>query len=209
MNENTNNLKTMYFCRGKFQKFLILVIVIIILIQIIRFSLIDFNIKNNEKYIEQSNKESKIKNSLLNENSNFVNIKAYSIWDDYLTLNTAGLKYKFKTDQRLINNYCLNSNTNIVNITLENFELFLNEWSKLLTLKLESDSEKNCLHYLNIFKLIYDVKFKTNHLQMGQDLKDKVKKWLKNDDNLVNKAFSQVNNIFKYIFYFPKIFYNK
>ena len=195
MNENTTDLKVMYFGRGKFQKFAILVILFIIFIQIIRFSLVDFTSKNNEKTLESSNHQS-YKNNLIDENSNFVNVKAYSIWDKYLTLNTAGTKYKFKTDQRLIANHCFNSNNDIKNITFQNFELFLNEWSKFLNNKLESDSEKDCARYLNIFKLIYDVKFKTNHLQMSQDLKEKVKKWLKNDDNLVNRAFSQVKHFF-------------
>jgi hypothetical protein len=120
MNENSTDLKVMYFGRGKFQKFAILVIIFIIFIQIIRFSLIDFTSKNNEKSLESSNQQS-IKNSLINENSNFVNVKAYSIWDNYLTLNTAGTKYKLKTDQRLIANHCFNSNTDILNINLNPF----------------------------------------------------------------------------------------
>ena len=123
------------------------------------------------------------------ENENFINVKAYSVWDDYIEF-TAGVHYKLKSEQKLIRNHCLSQESGLVNLTFDNFERFIDHWKN--SVKVYVDVKQGCASYFKIFKRIYDFKFKTNHLQMNQELKSKVKELFKDDENLVNRVFNQV-----------------
>ncbi len=109
--------------------------------------------------------------------------QVYSRWEDNLSFKKTKTQFlKEKEKQSIIE--CLNKNDRGQKINLENLKDFIRVWS--------SSSNIVCLSYFKMFDLIYEVKFKTNNLHMGKALKEKVKKWLKDDENLVNRAFNQV-----------------
>jgi hypothetical protein len=110
----------------------------------------------------------------------------YSKWPNSINLNDSVEIKKLETDKNLFLNCfitLLNENDK-KDLSIENFEAVVISWTK--------SKNQKCSYYYQIFDLIYDVKFKHNHLNLESDFANKVKQWLNNDEKLMKSIYSQV-----------------
>ena len=110
-------------------------------------------------------------------------ISSYSVWpvfsDFYKTTNDfVSVANNVYVDKSFISSECG------VDLTLDNFEAEFTKWS--------ADDDIVCGRYFKRFSRIYEIQFKMNSLAMNEKLKKRVREWLGNSDQLVNKSYNQV-----------------
>ena len=172
-------------------------VLIVIIIYMIFFSgSTDHPISTNTKFNELINKNIQVnidtydtspekKFLLLNKilqplerNSNVF----YSVWPRFFDFSQDFIKLTDSVDDESTKSF-IHSDCGI-DLTIENFKNAFNKWSNA--------AKDTCQSYFRKFIQMYDVKFKENNLSMNENLKVRVKEWLGNNEELLEKSYNQV-----------------
>lgn len=111
----------------------------------------------------------------------------YSEWPRYSNFLNLKVKNEMNNNRNLIESICLKPMLEKgLKMSIETLESLIETWS--------FSQNKECLKFLDMFNLIYDVKFKQNNLLMPSNLTSKVKELL-NDESLLETIYHQVINL--------------
>ncbi len=178
----TPNSDWQYF--SKFYKF-ILLFALLVLVAYIFLS----PSQSLETYSESSKHESEAY-PLFNKHSAFLEkltLKAvsdfkYSVWPSFL--DTRDLSQLKNLDQNFFLSECCDSKMQSSQMSIENMKDILSLWS--------SSKNEKCQLFFKLFSLLFDVKFKENHLSMDGEFAKKVDKMLGNNQELMKIVYNQV-----------------
>lgn len=101
----------------------------------------------------------------------------YSAWPKFLAISNLNKEYQFLSDY-------WSSETNML-ISLEAIQDFMK--------KISQSTNEKILMYYQMLNEMYDFKFESARLTFSNDLEEKLKAWLNNDEKLLRESKHQVN----------------
>jgi hypothetical protein len=106
----------------------------------------------------------------------------YSVWPSFM--NQKDFKLLEKIDQNFFINECCEAKIDRSRMSIENMEEIVRLWS--------STKNNECRSFFKLFSLVYDMKFKQNHLSLATEFAAKVSKMLGYNPQLMKLVYDQV-----------------